>query len=889
MASTILYKFRASSTFEALPMPGSAARLFDVKRAIVRAKKLDRSSGGPQLEFDLSLRNAATNEEYEDESMLLPRGTRVEVSRLPAARGHGLLARIARAEAGMSMTTGGGGPPSHSAHSAPAPGAANTGYYTISSRERDEEDEFVDNHEEKELAALMAVTDQAAPSFRGAGLAPTTQAKKTWNPAAGVPTPSGRGGFSGGAAHHKASYNNRPNADPELRELEQKGQAKKRHTGIPRTFLKLSSESGAGGEGDGENAGEIEQLQTNTMGFEELVNRAGGQSGSGAGGKRRDLDYALKLTATSIPEHLQCGICHNVVKNSMLLPWDVEGRTACETCIRDGLTQNGYRCPLTGIEGVSPDDLLPNYGLRKAADLFIKGVMEKMDEIEQQQEDEVEPEEALDAAGGQGYEDGREKGVVLSKRAAALEKKQKKRADDDDLFGGGDDEFGGDVFDVEVDEEVEKPEEEETTLDIAADNELNIKETTQPDTENGSTQNNNIKTNDGGKDAETLNIGAGNVSEKVLLEPTKTNKKSVSDSPSEEPRPFPTTEKDNNSTTVPHRAASSSAANHSVNKNRRDTTKRPRGPPAGYAMGPAGGATGPRGATAPPPPPPPSRGGYQNYTGGRGSYRGRGGRGGRHYSDKTTTHYDQDRGGRGYRGHDNDHRSRQEHVTQFTNWTMMENKGDSIMERINPVMGQGMKDTKVTQMTILQQSEQDTIVMTMTKVRIMERLIVRPHQVILLIVITVLGMVTTTLAEMKTLKVAPMVTHAKAIIIGIIIIRMAIRTKQLVTSSDIITKNKNISPVTILVDVEEAFMEEEVATEEAEEVVEEAIEEEAEEAVVVRTVGGDINKNKSKLAPSNEFHCHHLVVQVDPSSFVICVTGHLCIAIKDEGMNGKTR
>uniref|UniRef100_A0A7S2UFA6 DWNN domain-containing protein n=1 Tax=Attheya septentrionalis TaxID=420275 RepID=A0A7S2UFA6_9STRA len=663
MASTILYKFRASSTFEALPMPGSAARLFDVKRAIVRAKKLDRSSGGPQLEFDLSLRNAATNEEYEDESMLLPRGTRVEVSRLPAARGHGLLARIARAEAGMSMTTGGGGPPSHSAHSAPAPGAANTGYYTISSRERDEEDEFVDNHEEKELAALMAVTDQAAPSFRGAGLAPTTQAKKTWNPAAGVPTPSGRGGFSGGAAHHKASYNNRPNADPELRELEQKGQAKKRHTGIPRTFLKLSSESGAGGEGDGENAGESEQLQTNTMGFEELVNRAGGQSGSSAGGKRRDLDYALKLTATSIPEHLQCGICHTVVKNSMLLPWDVEGRTACETCIRDGLTQNGYRCPLTGIEGVSPDDLLPNYGLRKAADLFIKGVMEKMDEIEQQQEDEVEPEEALDAAGGQGYEDGKEKGVVLSKRAAALEKKQKKRADDDDLFGGGDDEFGGDVFDVEVDEEVEKPEEEETTLDNAADSELNIKETTKPDTENGSTQNNNIKTNDGGKDAETLNIGAGNVSEKVLLEPTKTNKKSVSDSPSEEPRPFPTTEKDNTSTTVPHRA-SSSAANHSVNKNRRDT-KRPRGPPAGYAMGPAGGATGPRGATAPPPPPPPSRGGYQNYTGGRGSYRGggRGGRGGRQYSDKTTTHYDQDRGGRGYRGHDNDHRSRQEHVS----------------------------------------------------------------------------------------------------------------------------------------------------------------------------------------------------------------------------------
>mmetsp|Transcript_23016 Transcript_23016/g.41540 ORF Transcript_23016/g.41540 Transcript_23016/m.41540 type:complete len:265 (+) Transcript_23016:2075-2869(+) len=170
-------------------------------------------------------------------------------------------------------------------------------------------------------------------------------------------------------------------------------------------------------------------------------------------------------------------------------------------------------------------------------------------------------------------------------------------------------------------------------------------------------------------------------------------------------------------------------------------------------------------------------------------------------------------------------------------------------ERINPVMGQGMKDTKVIQMTILQQSDQDIIIMTMMKVRIMERLIVTlmcRQPVILLIVIAVLGMMTTTIAEMKTLKVAPMVTHAKAIIIGIIIIRMTIRTKQLATSSDIIIKNKNISPATILVDVEEAFTEEEVATEEVEEAVEEAIPVE-EEAVVVLTVGGDTNKIKRNL------------------------------------------
>mmetsp|Transcript_17439 Transcript_17439/g.26364 ORF Transcript_17439/g.26364 Transcript_17439/m.26364 type:complete len:227 (-) Transcript_17439:2182-2862(-) len=149
MASTILYKFRSSTSFESIQMPGSSARLFDVKRAIVRAKHLDRANA-MQLEFDLSVKNAMTGEEYEEEGMLLPRGTRVIVQRLPAAKGHGLLARIARADAGMDigmMTSGskgmgggkgmgmGGGMANVNRL------AADKGFYTIESVKN--EDEFV--------------------------------------------------------------------------------------------------------------------------------------------------------------------------------------------------------------------------------------------------------------------------------------------------------------------------------------------------------------------------------------------------------------------------------------------------------------------------------------------------------------------------------------------------------------------------------------------------------------------------------------------------------------------------------------------------------------------------------------------------------------------------
>ena len=128
----------------------------------------------------------------------------------------------------------------------------------------------------------------------------------------------------------------RPNADPELRQ--QEPPKKKTTTGIPRTFLSLNAPAPTPAEGgnnpelssaDAENAetaaggGLASQLNPNQHVFQALINRAGGQSIGGPAGKRRDLDYALKLTATSIPEHLQCGICHSVVKNAMLVPCEL--------------------------------------------------------------------------------------------------------------------------------------------------------------------------------------------------------------------------------------------------------------------------------------------------------------------------------------------------------------------------------------------------------------------------------------------------------------------------------------------------------------------------------------------------------------------------------------
>ena len=566
MASTILFKFRSGTTFEALPLPGSAARLFDVKKAIIKTKKLDSGS----MDFDLAVRNADTNEEYADEGMVLPRGTRLIVGRLPAARGHGFLARMARNE-----QMGGGG-------ATMTGNAQNQAYYTIDSRAQEEEDEeFVSAaDEDKELAALQAVTNmqQEGPIMHGGQVAPSRGMQSHGSGA-------GRGGMGG--APPKPSF--RPNADPELREQEKKLMPKKRATGIPRTFLSLSAPPKTENvDGEGESSGPM--LQPNTLGFEELVNRGGGQS-ENTRGTRRDLDYCLKITSTTIPEHIQCGICQGVVKNAMLLPWDPEGRTTCETCIRDGLANNGFRCPLTGMDGVSPDDLLPNVGLRKAAELFVKGVMEKMDEIEQQQ---VEEEDTKEDTGGTEANilegDGVEKGVIVSKKMAT----SRKKSDDDDPFGGGDDEFGGDVFAVEVD----KPDGEDE-----ADEAANQVEETKAKEEPVATDNSNKESDRTKNDKDGTNLDIRNSSDPAVKSVDKDMSVSTD---------IVQTDSNNRQSNTPKHPDTPS--------NQQNRRERRRGPPVGYAMGPAGGGGGQDQNS--------HRDGHdESGHGSRGSYGGRGGRG----------------------------------------------------------------------------------------------------------------------------------------------------------------------------------------------------------------------------------------------------------------------
>ena len=446
-------------------------------------------------------------------------------------------------------------------------------FYTFR-EERAEEDEFVDASEavdeSKELEALKAVTDQAGEVYSG----------------------QGRGGWSGGprpgvagAPHFpkpppkQAAF--RPDADPELRMQQQQQQQNKTKKGLPRTFL---ADAPARVDGDAlpdseDNAGVSDLASTllpNAQAFQSLIARSGGQSQSGT---TNNLSYALKLTSTQLPEHLTCGICSSLVSNPMLVPWDDQGRPACESCIRDGLLQNGYKCPMTGIEGVSPEDLFPNVGLRKAAEAFEKSVWEKMATMEEQIEAERKAEEEREKAmldqkaQEEEFEDTGE-GIVKGRV-----KKEKKKRQVDDF---GEDEFGGDVFDVVEDENEEEQEVEDPVL------EKQLKKQ-QPQADPNGVES---STNDNHNKLESKDA-VGDGTEETMEVKSEDNATNNDNDVS------------NSSTNNNDKEADASAAATATRK--REAPKR-RGPPAGYVLGPAGAgiATTPLfGVNLPPPPPPP--------------------------------------------------------------------------------------------------------------------------------------------------------------------------------------------------------------------------------------------------------------------------------------------
>jgi hypothetical protein len=101
------------------------------------------------------------------------------------------------------------------------------------------------------------------------------------------------------------------------------------------------------------------------------------------------LQTIMGIFRMNLPEIIKCGIYKYIVQDALLLPWDREGRTACETCMRPALARNNFICPLTGTPNILPDELQPNFKLRKDAENFAEGFFEVYEQFKVQMRKEM--------------------------------------------------------------------------------------------------------------------------------------------------------------------------------------------------------------------------------------------------------------------------------------------------------------------------------------------------------------------------------------------------------------------------------------------------------------------------------------------------------------------
>jgi protein MPE1 len=95
MSSSVFFKFKSSREPQRITFDGTGITVFELKREIISVSGL-----GDGTDFDLSIYDESSNEEYDDDTTIIPRSSSVIARRLPAARpGHGKAARYVTGKA----------------------------------------------------------------------------------------------------------------------------------------------------------------------------------------------------------------------------------------------------------------------------------------------------------------------------------------------------------------------------------------------------------------------------------------------------------------------------------------------------------------------------------------------------------------------------------------------------------------------------------------------------------------------------------------------------------------------------------------------------------------------------------------------------------------------
>ncbi|OUM67129.1 hypothetical protein PIROE2DRAFT_22055, partial [Piromyces sp. E2] len=303
--SVIYYKFKSAKDYDTVTFDGISLSVFDLKHEIMISKKL-----GKGTDFDLSVYNAQTGEEYTDDLATIPRNTSIIVRRVPPER----------------------------------PGKGNAQKYLSAS-----------GPSTHIIGRRVANTSKAGPPVANKSNQSGVKTEETLEGLTEEERINAM--FQKSGEHWKQLQDEMANDCPTLGDKEFDRPKLKRTTGIPKCFLKAvdTKQASEGGVMVTQN-GELVVVQPNEQEWKKMTSKVGTVFGE-------DI-----YNSVPVPDDLRCPLCEKLFKDAVSIPCC--GESYCDECIRNHLlkeTNSKMECPNCHQEQ-SPDNLVPNKSLRQAVE-----------------------------------------------------------------------------------------------------------------------------------------------------------------------------------------------------------------------------------------------------------------------------------------------------------------------------------------------------------------------------------------------------------------------------------------------------------------------------------------------------------------------------------------
>jgi protein MPE1 len=345
MSSSVFFKFKSSKEPQRITFDGTGITVFELKREIINVSGL-----GNGADFDLSIYDESTNEEFDDDTAIIPRSSSVVARRLPAARpGHGKAARYVTGRAPVNAKNSYRTEASRTTTQA-KPANMHTGAGDMSKAQTEEE----------RIAAMFAAEgnqweEQQQKMASAKPVYHKGQNRRPANVPDHPPPPNYKCHRCGEPGHwiQLCPTNDDPNfeAKPKMKPT----------TGIPRSFMKKVEKPTGPKADDGltDGAHKGGTIMLDPDGNYVMVNPDNASWAKAEAKMKASAAKAEEAEKTGSKELQELGLECPIDKRLFVEPMKTPccGKTYCNDCIENALVDNDLTCPNCGTEGVLIDDL----------------------------------------------------------------------------------------------------------------------------------------------------------------------------------------------------------------------------------------------------------------------------------------------------------------------------------------------------------------------------------------------------------------------------------------------------------------------------------------------------------------------------------------------------